>query len=189
MYIALIVFVAIFLSGLRVAQEYQRGVVFRLGRYTGIKGPGLFWIIPFVDSVTAWIDQRVITTSFAAEETLTSDTVPVNGGTVVSEMQPLKTSMVYLTESALMLKKPLDLLGDSAMTAATGISGFEHNHKIAQPLDSPKEKSLRHKRPGSSGGLPRSQPPRTVPLFRACPKRLIPNFVVNLCRNTLSKFR
>jgi regulator of protease activity HflC (stomatin/prohibitin superfamily) len=38
----------------------------------------LFWIIPFVDSISAWVDQRVITTSFAAEETLTSDTVPVN---------------------------------------------------------------------------------------------------------------
>ena len=50
----------------------------RLGRYVGLRGPGLFWIIPFVDTVPAWVDQRVITTSFAAEETLTSDTVPVN---------------------------------------------------------------------------------------------------------------
>ena len=50
----------------------------RLGRYVGLRGPGLFWIIPFVDTVSAWMDQRVITTSFAAEETLTSDTVPVN---------------------------------------------------------------------------------------------------------------
>ena len=50
----------------------------RLGKYIGLRGPGLFWIIPFVDTVTSWVDQRVITTSFAAEETLTSDTVPVN---------------------------------------------------------------------------------------------------------------
>ena len=42
------------------------------------RGPGLFWVVPFVDRVTAWIDQRTITTSFAAEQTLTSDTVPVN---------------------------------------------------------------------------------------------------------------
>src|SRR5262249_77626 len=49
-----------------------------LGRYEGLHGPGLFWIIPGVDQVSAWIDQRTITTSFAAEETLTSDTVPVN---------------------------------------------------------------------------------------------------------------
>jgi regulator of protease activity HflC (stomatin/prohibitin superfamily) len=61
-----------------VAQQWERAVVLRLGRYVGLRGPGLFWIIPFVDSVTRWIDQRVITTSFAAEQTLTSDTVPVN---------------------------------------------------------------------------------------------------------------
>ena len=62
----------------RVAQQWERGVVLRLGKYVGLRGPGLFWIVPFVDTVTKWIDQRVITTSFAAEETLTSDTVPVN---------------------------------------------------------------------------------------------------------------
>jgi regulator of protease activity HflC (stomatin/prohibitin superfamily) len=62
----------------KVARQWERAVVLRLGRYVGLRGPGLFWIIPFVDSVSAWIDQRVITTSFAAEETLTSDTVPVN---------------------------------------------------------------------------------------------------------------
>jgi regulator of protease activity HflC (stomatin/prohibitin superfamily) len=50
----------------------------RLGRYTGLRGPGLFWITPFIENVSLYIDQRVVTTSFAAEETLTSDTVPVN---------------------------------------------------------------------------------------------------------------
>ncbi|HKZ01858.1 MAG TPA: slipin family protein [Pyrinomonadaceae bacterium] len=62
----------------KIARQWERAVVLRLGRYTGLRGPGLFWIIPFVDSIPAWVDQRVITTSFAAEETLTSDTVPVN---------------------------------------------------------------------------------------------------------------
>jgi hypothetical protein len=62
----------------KVAKQWERGVVLRLGRYVGLRGPGLFWVVPFVDSVTRWIDQRVITTSFAAEQTLTSDTVPVN---------------------------------------------------------------------------------------------------------------
>jgi len=62
----------------RVARQWERGVVLRLGRYTGLKGPGLFWILPFIDTVSSWIDQRVITTNFAAEETLTLDTVPVN---------------------------------------------------------------------------------------------------------------
>ncbi len=62
----------------RVAQQWERAVVLRLGRFVGLRGPGLFWLVPFVDRVTAWIDQRTITTSFAAEQTLTSDTVPVN---------------------------------------------------------------------------------------------------------------
>lgn len=62
----------------KIARQWERAIVLRLGRYVGLRGPGLFWIIPFVDTVPAWVDQRVITTSFAAEETLTSDTVPVN---------------------------------------------------------------------------------------------------------------
>src|SRR5216684_3062869 len=62
----------------RIAQQWERAVVLRLGRFVGLRGPGLFWIVPFIDAVSSWIDQRVITTSFAAEQTLTSDTVPVN---------------------------------------------------------------------------------------------------------------
>ena len=62
----------------KIARQWERAVVLRLGRYVGLRGPGLFWILPFVDTVSTWVDQRVITTSFAAEETLTSDTVPVN---------------------------------------------------------------------------------------------------------------
>lgn len=62
----------------KIANQWERAVVLRLGRYRGLRGPGLFWIIPFIDTIAAWIDQRVITTNFAAEETLTSDTVPVN---------------------------------------------------------------------------------------------------------------
>ena len=68
----------LFAQSPKVARQWERAVVLRLGRYVGLRGPGLFWIVPFVDSVSAWVDQRVITTSFAAEETLTSDTVPVN---------------------------------------------------------------------------------------------------------------
>lgn len=62
----------------RIAQQWERAVVLRFGRFVGLRGPGLFWIVPFVDRVSSWIDQRTITTSFAAEQTLTSDTVPVN---------------------------------------------------------------------------------------------------------------
>lgn len=62
----------------KIAQQWERAVVLRLGRFHAMRGPGLFWVIPFVDSVSSWIDQRTITTSFAAEQTLTSDTVPVS---------------------------------------------------------------------------------------------------------------
>jgi regulator of protease activity HflC (stomatin/prohibitin superfamily) len=62
----------------RVAQQWERAVVLRLGRFVGLRGPGLFWTIPFVDRVPSWIDQRTVTTTFAAEQTLTLDTVPVN---------------------------------------------------------------------------------------------------------------
>jgi regulator of protease activity HflC (stomatin/prohibitin superfamily) len=62
----------------KIARQWERAVILRLGKYVGLRGPGLFWLVPFVDQVSAWVDQRVITTGFAAEETLTSDTVPVN---------------------------------------------------------------------------------------------------------------
>jgi regulator of protease activity HflC (stomatin/prohibitin superfamily) len=61
-----------------VAEQWEKGVVLRLGRFIGLKGPGLFWIIPLVDRVAFWIDLRVRTTGFAAEKTLTMDTVPIN---------------------------------------------------------------------------------------------------------------
>ena len=62
----------------KVAQQWERAIVLRIGRFHRMSGPGLFWTVPFIDGVTAWIDQRTITTSFAAEQTLTSDTVPVS---------------------------------------------------------------------------------------------------------------
>jgi regulator of protease activity HflC (stomatin/prohibitin superfamily) len=68
----------ILMQAARVAKQWERAVVLRLGRFVGLRGPGLFWIVPFIDRVSSWIDQRTITTSFAAEQTLTSDTVPVN---------------------------------------------------------------------------------------------------------------
>jgi len=62
----------------KIARQWDRAIVLRLGKFQAMQGPGLFWIVPFIDTVSAWIDQRTITTSFAAEQTLTSDTVPVN---------------------------------------------------------------------------------------------------------------
>jgi regulator of protease activity HflC (stomatin/prohibitin superfamily) len=69
---------ALLMPAPKIAPQWERPIVLRFGKFIGLRGPGLFWIVPFVDSVASWIDQRTITTSFAAEQTLTSDTVPVN---------------------------------------------------------------------------------------------------------------
>lgn len=62
----------------RIASQWERAVVLRLGRFVGLRGPGLFWIVPLLDRIVVWVDMRVRTTGFAAERTLTRDTVPVN---------------------------------------------------------------------------------------------------------------
>ena len=76
--VAMTVVGVVLMQSPRIAQQWERAIVLRLGRFIGLRGPGLFWIVPFVENVSSWIDQRTITTSFAAEQTLTSDTVPVN---------------------------------------------------------------------------------------------------------------
>jgi len=71
--------VAIVVSyAIKIADQWEKAVVLRLGRFQSLRGPGIFFIIPIVDSVAYWIDTRVITTSFTAEKTLTKDTVPVD---------------------------------------------------------------------------------------------------------------
>jgi len=62
----------------KIANQWEKAVVLRLGKYRGLKGPGAFWIIPLVDTVAAWVDHRVNVTPFNAERTLTKDTVPVD---------------------------------------------------------------------------------------------------------------
>lgn len=106
----------------KVAKQWERAVVLRLGRYHGLHGPGLFWVIPFVDGISSWIDQRVITTSFAAEETLTSDTVPVNVDAVLFwmvydpekaalEVQDYKLAVSWAAQTALR-----DIIGRTPLT-------------------------------------------------------------------------
>lgn len=67
-----------FLFAIKVASQWEKVVVLRLGKFRGLKGPGLFWIIPIVDTTPSWIDHRVMVTPFAAQKTLTKDTVPVD---------------------------------------------------------------------------------------------------------------
>ncbi len=71
--------VALIVSGaIKIADQWEKAVVLRLGKFQALKGPGLFFIIPIVDTVAYWIDLRVINTTFTAEKTLTKDTVPVD---------------------------------------------------------------------------------------------------------------
>ncbi|MBN1955231.1 MAG: slipin family protein [Anaerolineae bacterium] len=69
---------AYILIAFRVANQWEKAVVLRLGKFVGLEGPGPFWIIPIIDSIPAMIDHRVMVTSFNAEKTLTKDTVPVD---------------------------------------------------------------------------------------------------------------
>jgi regulator of protease activity HflC (stomatin/prohibitin superfamily) len=121
-------FIALVLVGLvamqspRIAQQWERAVVLRLGRFIGLRGPGLFWIVPLVDNVSSLIDQRTITTSFAAEQTLTSDTVPVNVDAVLFwmvhdaqkaalEVQEYPQAVSWAAQTALR-----DIIGRTALT-------------------------------------------------------------------------
>jgi regulator of protease activity HflC (stomatin/prohibitin superfamily) len=101
----------------KVAKQWEKAIVLRLGRFVGLRGPGLFWIVPFIDTVSSWIDQRVITTSFAAEQTLTSDTVPVNVDAVLFWM-------VYDAEkAALEVQQYQEAVSWAAQTALRDIIG------------------------------------------------------------------
>jgi regulator of protease activity HflC (stomatin/prohibitin superfamily) len=79
-WIAVIAFVIAFIVSLsiKIANQWEKVVILRLGKFRSLKGPGMFLIIPIIDTVPYWIDTRVITASFTAEKTLTKDTVPVD---------------------------------------------------------------------------------------------------------------
>ena len=79
LYVLVTVVLAIFvLAGLKIASQWEEAVVLRFGKIRGLAGPGLFWILPIVESIANWIDHRVMVTPFSAEKTLTKDTVPVD---------------------------------------------------------------------------------------------------------------
>ena len=76
-FILLLLLSGLVTSAIRIADQWERAVVLRMGKYNGLKGPGPFMIIPVIDSVSTYIDQRVRVSAFKAEQTLTKDTVPV----------------------------------------------------------------------------------------------------------------
>jgi len=101
----------------QIAQQWERMVVLRLGRFIGLRGPGLFWIIPFIETVPRRIDQRVITSGFAAEQTLTMDTVPVNVDAVLFWM------VVDAEKAALEVQNYSSAVSWAAQTALRDIIG------------------------------------------------------------------
>lgn len=81
--VAMLLFSIYLASAIRIADQWEKAVVLRMGKYKGLKGPGLFLIVPIIDRIDDFIDQRVRVTDFVAEQTLTKDTVPVNVDAVV----------------------------------------------------------------------------------------------------------
>jgi regulator of protease activity HflC (stomatin/prohibitin superfamily) len=80
---ALVLLAFVVVLSLKMANAWEKFVILRAGKLQGVRGPGLFWILPIVDSVTAVIDERIQTTAFNAEQALTKDTVPVNVDAII----------------------------------------------------------------------------------------------------------
>jgi regulator of protease activity HflC (stomatin/prohibitin superfamily) len=110
--VALIVSLAV-----KVAAPWDRAVVLRLGRFRGLQGPGLFVIIPVIETVAYWIDVRVITSTFRAEKTLTRDTVPVDVDAV------LFWKVVDAQKAALAVADYTSAIGWAAQTALRDVIG------------------------------------------------------------------
>jgi regulator of protease activity HflC (stomatin/prohibitin superfamily) len=76
--------IGVFLGySVKMAQQWEKAVILRLGKLQAVKGPGLFILVPIIDQVAMWIDQRIRTTEFGAEQALTRDTVPVNVDAII----------------------------------------------------------------------------------------------------------
>jgi regulator of protease activity HflC (stomatin/prohibitin superfamily) len=104
-------------SAVKVAAPWDRAIVLRLGRFRALKGPGVFRIIPIIDTIPYWIDTRVITTAFKAEKTLTRDTVPVDVDAV------LFWQVVSPEHAALQVADYVNALSWAAQTALRDIIG------------------------------------------------------------------
>ena len=101
-----------FMFALKIANQWEKGVVLRFGKIRGLKGPGMFWILPIIDQVVEWIDHRVMVSPFSAEKTLTKDTVPVDVDAVLFwmvwdaekaalEVENYKTAITWAAQTAL----------------------------------------------------------------------------------------
>jgi regulator of protease activity HflC (stomatin/prohibitin superfamily) len=93
--VAVLIILAVLLSGLKVINEWERIPVLRLGRYVGLRGPGIIYLIPFIDKAPVRVSTRLQTVSFRTEQTLTSDNVPVNVDAVMYD-KPVDCEKVFL---------------------------------------------------------------------------------------------
>lgn len=120
-FLAVAIGLLLFLT-LRVARQWQQAVVLRIGRFQRLQGSGMFAIIPFVDTIPYWIDMRTITTPFAAEETLTRDSVPVDVDAVLFwrvvdaakaalEVENYREAIAWASQTALR-----DVIGESDLS-------------------------------------------------------------------------
>ena len=131
-----LIIVSIFIaSSIHIANQWEKAVVLRMGKYKGLKGPGIFLIIPIIDKIDSYIDQRVRVTDFKAEQTLTKDTVPVNVDAVVYwtvwdvekaalEVQEYEKAISYVAQTGLR-----DIIGKHELA---GI--LQEREKIAEDL-------------------------------------------------------
>jgi regulator of protease activity HflC (stomatin/prohibitin superfamily) len=99
--VVVLVVLAVFLSGFKVINEWERIPVLRLGRYVGLRGPGIIYLIPFIDKAPVRVSTRLQTVSFRTEQTLTSDNVPVNVDAVMYD-KPVDCEKVFLNVESYM---------------------------------------------------------------------------------------
>ncbi len=113
------------LFSIRVADQWEKAAVLRLGRYKGLRGPGLFFIIPVIDRISAFVDQRIRVTSVNAESALTRDTVPVNVDAIVFWL-------VWDAEKCILEVE--DFRQAIQMSAQTGLRESIGRHELAQMI-------------------------------------------------------
>ncbi len=129
MLIVVALIVALFLSGLRIAQEYQRGVVFRLGRFVGTRGPGLYWIIPLGIERAVTIDIRISTVSAEQQETITRDSVTIKVNAV------LWYKIVDPAKSVIAVNNAATAVYQLALTSLRNIIGQHDLDEVLQQRD------------------------------------------------------
>ena len=113
------------LFAIKVADQWQKAIVLRLGRYVGLRGPGMFHIIPIIDTVSGFVDQRVRVANVSAESTLTRDTVPVNVDAIVFWL-------VWNAEKAILEVQNFEQA--IQMSAQTGLRESIGRHELSQMI-------------------------------------------------------